>query len=150
MIIGTDNTGMHIGYSKYEARHFAVETGGIYMPDWSDAVVRGTMPGAVLTKEEDGKMWHAIVCGTPFHTFGYDRSSIRRTIRWCFDTIPADDEPIVTDAVVSFIGAEVLLIDPECIRQAILGMHDSKANIVVRTGRLSLEEILEFCNKKHA
>lgn len=136
---------------KTNARHiaFAINTEGFndsgfagqVSERWSELENCGKNNlGTVISKEINGKVYHALVCHSLNDGWGDNQDEI---IKECFDKISANGEEIATVAIgTGFIG----MLSGANFGQIVCGMHDSNQKIILYGG-YSLEEIINIYDK---
>lgn len=97
--------------------------------------------GTVLSKQINGKTFHALVCHSLSEGWGENQADI---IKECFDKIPSNEEPVATIAIgTGFIG----IISGADFSQIVCGMHDSHQQIVLYS-EYTLDAVIRCYNEE--
>jgi hypothetical protein len=132
-----DTKAKHVAFAVntegYNDSGFAGKVSSQY---WSELANCGTQQlGTVLSKEVNGRIFHALVCHSLKEGWGDNQAEI---IKECFDKIPANGEPTASIAIgTGFIGA----MSGADFRQIVCGMHDSQQQILLY-GIYTLDQIM--------
>lgn len=148
MIIKTSNDNIFNTKAKHIA--FAINTEGLndsgfagkISQNWRDLENCGkNRIGTVISKNINGKMFHALVCYSLNGGWGDNQA---QNIRECFDNIPSNGEPIASISIgTGFIGKKYDV----SLAQIICGMHDSNQKIILYDG-FTLDYLMSLYDKE--